>query len=144
VEIEPSQLGPRRSRKALSDINVTPLVDVMLVLLIIFLITAPMLRQGIDVKLPRSSQREFEESDQDRYIITVTRDQEVYLDESPIPLEHLELKLRQLKSTDGIGALFLKADEAVPYGFVIQVMDRIKRAGIDTLGMVTEPEQREE
>ena len=124
----------------LSEINVTPLVDVMLVLLIIFMVTSPMLHQGIDVQLPKASKRVFNEQEQTRYIITITKDLKVFLNQSQIPIEQLNFKLRQLKNTQNVNSIFLKADERVQYGDVIKIIDEIKKAGIDTIGMVTEEE----
>ncbi len=128
-----------KAKSALSDINVTPLVDVMLVLLIIFMVTAPMMQQGIEVNLPKASKRPMQDSNEEQFILSVTRENEVFLNESKIPLEHLRLKLSQLNASKVIEALFLKADSEVSYGFVIKVMDAVKNAGIETLGMVTEP-----
>jgi biopolymer transport protein TolR len=126
--------------KGLNEINVTPLVDVMLVLLIIFMVTAPMMKHGIDVALPQASERLFPEGTEGRYILTVASDHQVYLDNRKIPLEHLEFKLRSLNTSSKIEALFLEADKSLPYGEVVQVMDIIKKAGIKTMGMVTKPQ----
>jgi biopolymer transport protein TolR len=123
----------------LNEINVTPLVDVMLVLLIIFMVTAPMLKHGIDVSLPQASERLFPEGSESRYLLTIAEDQQVYLDNRNIPLEHLEFKLRSLNESAEISALFLEADKTLPYGFVVEVMDIIKKSGIKTMGMVTKP-----
>jgi len=123
----------------LNEINVTPLVDVALVLLIIFMVAAPMLKQGIDVALPQASERLFPEETDNRFILTVDKDGELYLDNRRIPREHLELKLRQLNESTRVSALFLEADTSLPYGDVVAIMDIIKRSGIRTLGMVTKP-----
>ena len=136
----PASPGALNSRSTLSDINVTPLVDVFLVLLIIFMITAPMMQQGIEVNLPESSERPFQPEKEDRFIISISRDANIYLNDSKIPLEQLEAKLRQLNTSQPIRALYLKADESVSYGVVVRVMDRVKAAGIDNLGMVTKLE----
>jgi len=121
----------------LTEINVTPLVDVTLVLLIIFMITAPMLKQGIDISLPQASERLFPEENETRYILTLDKQGELYLDKRRIPFEHLEFKLRQLNESTRIDALFLEADTSLPYGDVIRVMDVVKKSGIRTMGMVT-------
>ena len=139
-----SSSGNRRSRltglsAGLNEINVTPLVDVMLVLLIIFMVTAPMLKHGIDVALPQASERLFPDGTESRYILTIAKDNQVYLDNRKIPLEHLEFKLRSLNDTAKISALFLEADKNLPYGFVMEVMDIVKKSGIKTMGMVTKP-----
>ncbi|MBN1354873.1 biopolymer transporter ExbD [bacterium] len=123
----------------LNEINVTPLVDVMLVLLIIFMVTAPMLKHGIDVALPQASERLFPEGTESRYILTIAEDQQIYLDNRQIPLEHLEFKLRSLNESASISALFLEADRNLPYGYVVEVMDIVKKSGIKTMGMVTKP-----
>lgn len=126
------RLGP-----ALSEINVTPFVDVVLVLLIIFLITAPMLLRGIDVQVPKSETKNIEP--EERLVVSITRDRVIYLDDQVVTLARLEKVLEGLKRRNPKAAIFLKADEAVPYGTVVKVMDVVKKAGIDRLGMVTEP-----
>jgi biopolymer transport protein TolR len=126
------------SRATLAEINVTPLVDVMLVLLIIFMITAPMLQQGVDVNLPvaiGSPQPEREE----QIVLTVTKKGEVYLNQTLYKLEALRPKLQALYQTQRDRGIFLRADTDVPYGTVVQVMDEVKKAGIIKLGMITQP-----
>ena len=125
--------------EGLTDINVTPLVDVMLVLLIIFMVTAPMMKHGIDVALPQASERLFPEKSNGRYILSITKDKNIYLDGRKIPIEHLEFKLRSLNENKKIQALFLEADKSLPYGYVVKIVDIVKKAGIKTLGMVTKP-----
>jgi len=129
--------GNRRTGSALSEINVTPFVDVVLVLLIIFLITAPMLIRGIDVNVPRSESRNTEPDE--RLVVSITKDQAVYLDEQRIELPRLETVLAGFKERNPSATIYIKADQNVPYGVVIRVMDAAKKAGIDKLGMVTEP-----
>jgi biopolymer transport protein TolR len=127
-----SRLGP-----ALSEINVTPFVDVVLVLLVIFLITAPMMLGGIDVRVPRTETRNVQP--EERLVLTVTRDRGVYLENQPITLDRLSKVLGGMAKRNPKSSVFLKADEAVAYGTVMRVMDVIKKAGIDRVGMVTEP-----
>jgi biopolymer transport protein TolR len=127
----------RRAGSALSEINITPFVDVVLVLLIIFLITAPMLIRGIDVNVPRSESRNTEPDE--RLVVAITKDQVIYLDDQPIPLLRLEKVLAGLKGRNAAASIYIKADKDVPYGMVIKVMDAAKKAGIDKLGMMTEP-----
>jgi len=122
---------------ALSEINITPFVDVVLVLLVIFMITAPMLIRGIDVQVPRTETRNVQP--EERLILTVTKNKMIYLDDQPITLSRLEKVLTGLRKRNPHAAVFLRADENVPYGVVVQVMDVVKKAGIDRLGMVTEP-----
>ena len=125
--------------EGMNEINVTPLVDVILVLLIIFMVTAPMMKQGIDIALPQASERLFPEELQNRYILSIAADRQIYLDNKKIPREHLEFKLRSLNTSTHIEALFLEADKSLDYGYVVEVMDIIKNAGIKTMGMVTKP-----
>lgn len=143
----PSRTGRRKriqpAGTELTQINLTPLVDVALVLLIIFMVTAPMLKQGIDVALPQASERLFPEETESRYILTVDKEGELYLDNRRIPREHLEFKLRQLNESSQLSALFLEADTSLPYGDVVDIMDIIKKSGIKTLGMVTRPRDGE-
>ncbi len=127
----------RRAGSALSEINITPFVDVVLVLLVIFLITAPMLVRGIDVNVPRSESRNTEPDE--RLVVSITKDRAVFLDEQRIELPRLEKVLAGLKERNPSATIYIKADQDVPYGVVIEVMDAAKKAGIDKLGMVTEP-----
>jgi biopolymer transport protein TolR len=127
----------RRAGSALSEINITPFVDVVLVLLVIFLITAPMLIRGIDVNVPRSESRNTEPDE--RLVVSITKDRTVFLDEQRIELPRLEKVLAGLKERNPSATIYIKADQNVPYGVVIEVMDAAKKAGIDKLGMVTEP-----
>ena len=125
----------------LNEINVTPLVDVMLVLLIIFMVTAPMLKQGIDISLPQASERLFPEGTENRFILSIDLNGDVYLDNRKIPVEHLEFKLRSLNESGEIAALFLEADQNLPYAKVIEIMDLIKNSGVKTLGLVTKAKE---
>ncbi len=129
--------GGGRMGPALADINVTPFVDVMLVLLVIFLITAPMMLGGIDVRVPRTETRNIKP--EERLVLTVTRDRGVFLENQPISLDRLSNVLKGMVRRNPKSAVFLKADEAVAYGTVMKVMDVIKKAGVDRVGMVTEP-----
>jgi len=129
--------GETRLGPAMADINVTPFVDVVLVLLIIFLITAPMLLGGIDVRVPKTAARNIQP--EERLVVTITRDRGVFLDNQPISLDRLSKVLSGMVRRSPKAAVFLKADEAVAYGAVMKVMDVIKKAGIDRVGMVTEP-----
>jgi biopolymer transport protein TolR len=129
--------GDARLGPALADINITPFVDVVLVLLVIFLITAPMMLGGIDVKVPKTETRTSKP--EERLVLTVTRDRGVYLENQPISLDRLTKVLSGMVQRNAKAAVFLKADEAVAYGVVMKVMDVIKKAGIDRVGMVTEP-----
>jgi biopolymer transport protein TolR len=123
----------------LAEINVTPLVDVMLVLLIIFMITAPMLTQGLTVELPPAEGRNFETTAADPSTISVARDGAVFVDGIPVGTEDLELTLGSLLRGRKIRRALLEADQNVPYGRVIAVVDVMNRAGVEQLGMVTRP-----
>ncbi|MBI5050906.1 MAG: ExbD/TolR family protein [Nitrospirae bacterium] len=122
-----------KQRQALSEINVTPFVDVMLVLLVIFMVTAPLLQQGLDVNLPQASGKEL--SPAERIIITIKRDGKIYLDKIPVSIDTLKSSLAGKSNRD----VFLKADKDVPYGLVVEVMGELREIGIERLGMVTEP-----
>ena len=129
-----------RSR-LLSEINVVPLVDVVLVLLIIFMVTAPLLYRGIDVDLPKSATNTIQP--EERIILTVSKLQTIYLDREEMNLSRLEKSLTDRAKTNPEIAVYLRADEQVPYGMIVQIMDIIKRVGIDRLGMVTNPAEPE-
>jgi biopolymer transport protein TolR len=122
----------------MSDINVTPLVDVMLVLLIIFMVTAPMMMQGVEVNLPQTTTKHIK-TREDPLILTINKERVIFLEKHQIKLDSLETKIRKIFKNRREKEVLLRADEDVPYGFVIKVIASVKRAGIDKLGMVTEP-----
>jgi biopolymer transport protein TolR len=122
----------------MSDINVTPLVDVMLVLLIIFMVTAPMMMQGVEVNLPKTTTRHIK-TREDPLLLTVNKKREIFLERHKIKLEGLDIKIKKIFENRREKEVLLRADKDVPYGFVIKVIANVKRAGIDKLGMVTEP-----
>ena len=121
-----------------SEINVTPLVDVMLVLLIIFMVSAPMMTTGIDVDLPKTHAPRMEVEEQ-KLLLTITKDQKVYLGETEVPYDNLEQALTTNARLQTERELYLQADEAVPYGFVAKVMALVRKGGIEKLGLVTDP-----
>jgi biopolymer transport protein TolR len=121
----------------LAEINVVPLVDVVLVLLIIFMVTAPLMYRGIDIDLPRSSVNTIKP--EDRVVLTVSRDRAVFIDKARVPRVGLEEALGKLARSRPDLTLYLRADRDVSYGTVVEVMDAIKQAGIERLGMITEP-----
>jgi biopolymer transport protein TolR len=121
----------------LSEINIVPLVDVVLVLLLIFMLTAPMMYQGIDVNLPRAAAKPT--AVEERMVLTVTRDQAIYLNERRLTPTGVEQALRDAFKNRTDKTLYLKADAGLAYGAVVETMDRVRRAGIERLGMVTEP-----
>ncbi len=125
-----------RRRQALSEINVTPFVDVMLVLLIIFMATAPLLQQGVDVNLPQVTGQRL--SPAERIVITIKKGGKIYLNKSAVTLDTLSSGLSGKTGEE----VFLKADKDVPYGIVVAVMGKLREIGIEKLGMVTEPKAR--
>lgn len=124
-----------KERRVLSEINVTPLVDVMLVLLIIFMVTAPLLKQGIDVDLPQAKGKAMPV--EERFVIVIKKDGSFYLNDKKMSLARLVEKLRAVSKINP--DVYLEADKRVPYGHVVKLMAEIKEAGIEKLGMVTEP-----
>jgi biopolymer transport protein TolR len=130
--------GSRSENRAMSDINVTPLVDVILVLLIIFMVTAPMMQQGMDVDLPQTTSRPIEGQEQ-RIVITINSKREVYINQEKVDPLLLRRRLERSTAVRLNKEVLLRADRSVPYGFVVQTMAEIKNAGIEKLGMVTEP-----
>ncbi|MCP4200015.1 MAG: protein TolR [Proteobacteria bacterium] len=126
------------SNAPMSEINITPFVDVMLVLLIIFMVTAPMMSKGVDIDLPKAKAAPME-VDESKLLMTIDAKQNVYLGETQIPHAKLEDALANNVRLQREGELYLEADRSIPYGFVVQVMAIVKRAGIPKLGMVTDP-----
>ncbi len=124
-----------KNRSVLSEINITPFVDVMLVLLVIFMVTAPLLQQGVDVNLPRAKGKDL--PPEERISLVIRKDRSIYMNETPITITEMRRKLEAISKQNP--NIFLKADKDVPYGLVVEVMGEIKEAGIEKLGMVTEP-----
>jgi TolR protein len=122
----------------MGDINVTPLVDVMLVLLIIFMIATPMLHQGIQVSLPRAEAKNLPLKIQDPLVVSINRDGAVFLRSTPVALADLPARLKDEMRGREDETVFLQGDREVPYGRVIEVLDRLHREGIQHVGMVTE------
>ncbi len=127
---------------ALSEINVTPLVDVMLVLLIIFMIAAPMLTTGVNVELPKADAPRMD-IDQDHPLITVQRDQRIFLFDEEVSLDVLRERLLTDERIRNVDEVFVQADEQVPYGAVAQVLALVRQAGIGKMGLVTDPLTKE-
>lgn len=129
-------------RQLVSDINVTPLVDVMLVLLIIFMVTAPMMTQGLDVDLPETTTKSLRQ-DEDPIVVTIDKEGRISLDQTEVTRQVLFQNLSGLDSGLKEKPIFLKADKAVTYGVVVTIMADIKKAGFDKLGMITQPEEEQ-
>ena len=130
-----------RNEKLVSEINVTPLVDVILVLLIIFMVTAPMLQMGIDINLPRVKAKSIDVNEE-KLILTIDKKEEVYINNHRIALQDLGAKLECIFKNRIEREVFMRADKEVPYGFVVQVMSEVRKAGVDKLGMITEPPKK--
>lgn len=126
-----------RTQSALADINITPLVDVILVLLIIFMVTAPVIQSGIDVSVPKT--RTVKEITQERTVITINKDQRVFLGSDPININEIGTKLRQKIRDPRNQSIFVRADENVPFGAFATVMDAVKQAGFANVSIVTQP-----
>jgi biopolymer transport protein TolR len=122
----------------LADINVTPLVDVMLVLLIIFMVTAPMLHQGISVALPKTATTNLASTLEDPIVISISKDGLYYINETPVARGLLKDRLRAILKGRKEKAVLLKADRSLSYGTVIETLDLLNRMGIESLGMITD------
>jgi biopolymer transport protein ExbD len=121
-----------------ADINVTPLVDVMLVLLIIMMLIAPMLQQGVSVKLPQASNTADKPETQDQTVVAVTSDKRVYLNGVPIQEAELTTKITTLMETKKEKIVLIKGDEEAPYSSIMNAMDRLREANIENIGLITE------
>jgi len=130
--------GGPSGRAPLGEINVTPLVDVMLVLLIIFMVAAPMMTTGVPVDLPQA-RAERMEVEQDKLLLSIDAQQHVYLGEDEVPVERLADVILHNAKIQEDGELYVQADQAVPYGFVVRVFALIREAGVQKLGLVTDP-----
>lgn len=130
----------RGNKGLVSEINVTPLVDVMLVLLIIFMVTAPMMTQGLEVDLPETTARSLRQKEEP-LVVTLDKDGKISLGKTEVILALLRQSLKKEYQKDKERSIFLKADKQVPYGLVVSIMAEIKSAGFDKLGMITQPRQ---
>jgi biopolymer transport protein TolR len=126
-----------KTQSALADINITPLVDVVLVLLIIFMVTAPVLQSGIDVSVPKT--RTVRQITEERQVITINKDQRIFLGNDAININEIGTKLRQKIRDPRNQFIFVRADENVPFGVFATVMDAVKQAGITNVSIVTQP-----
>ncbi len=127
----------RRTSHIMRELNLVPLIDVLLVVLFFYMIISPMMSRGLDVNLPRSEANTIKP--EDRMVLTVTRAQEIFVEQERVDIARLKDILDSIRKTKPQINVYLRADRDAPYGAVVQVMDTVKRAGIDRLGMVTEP-----
>jgi biopolymer transport protein TolR len=127
----------RRERHLMREINLVPLIDVLLVVLFFYMIISPMMSRGLDVNLPKSEANTVKQ--EDRVVLTVTRSQELFVEQERVNVSKLKDVLDSIRKSKPLVNVYLRADKDAPYGAVVQVMDVVKRAGIDRLGMVTEP-----
>jgi len=126
-----------QTRTSLADINITPLVDVVLVLLVIFMITEPVLQSGIEVNVPKT--RTVKQITEQRLVVTIDRDQNVFLNDQPVNIHDLPGKLRQPGGDTSHQSIYLRSDERVPFGAFASVMDAVKQSGITNVSIVTQP-----
>jgi biopolymer transport protein TolR len=126
-----------QTRSSLAEINITPLVDVVLVLLVIFMITEPVLQSGIEINVPKT--RTVKQITEQRMVVDIDRDAQIFLNDQPINIHDLPAKLRQPGVDPAHQAIYLRADERVSFGNVATVMDAVKQAGITNVSIVTEP-----
>lgn len=132
-------MGSGKNDRFMSDINVTPFVDVMLVLLIIFMVTAPMMMQGVDVALPEATAEPLLTENQDQLLVSIDNQSRVFINDIQVSVEELNTKLKKILSGRSDRQVYLKADKEIAYGKVVRVMSEIKLSGVEKLGMVTLP-----
>jgi biopolymer transport protein TolR len=130
--------SPQRDATTIAQINVTPLVDVMLVLLVIFMVTAPIIQQGVQVNLPQAKAGAIPGTEE-LLVVTISKNGKVYLNDNSISLAELGVKLRAIRKLQADKQVYLRADQDVRYGLVMKTIAEIKQAGIERLGMVTRP-----
>lgn len=130
-----------RTQTSLAEINIIPLVDVVLVLLIIFMLTAPVIQSGIEINVPKT--RQVRELTQQRILIQIDREQRLYLQSEPININQLGGKLKERIKDPAQAKIYLRADEEVPFGTIAKVMDTAKSAGVENISIVTQPLERE-
>lgn len=136
-------IGGNNRDRLMSEINVTPFVDVMLVLLVIFMVTAPMMMQGVDVSLPETTSEALP-SQKEHLVLTINKDGKIFINDFEVTLDFLQEKLEKILAGRPDREVFLRADKEIPYGVVVSVMSAVKGAGVERLGMVTVPEPPDE
>ncbi len=134
--------GSQHGGMAISQINVTPLVDVMLVLLVIFMVTAPIIQQGVQVNLPQAKAGAITGTEE-LLVVTIAKNGKVYLNDTAMTLDELGNKLRAIRKLQADKQVYLRADQDVRYGLVMKTIAEIKQAGIERLGMITRPSSEE-
>lgn len=142
------QTGKNNGRTVMSEINVTPFVDVMLVLLVIFMVTTPILYQGVDVNLPKTESRPMPSLDREKkVVVTLNSSGEIFIEKERYSPDQLRIEIRKLMAERGKNLtdedVFLRADTSVPYGTVVEVMSEIRNAGVQKIGLITEPVPKE-
>jgi biopolymer transport protein TolR len=130
--------GPSEGTGAISDINVTPLVDVMLVLLVIFMVTAPILQQGVSIDLPKVAAAPLA-GDEEQLVVNVNKTGQVFLNDTPMTIDALTTKLAAIRAARPDRQVFVRADQSVPYGQVMKTMAAVRESGLTRVGLVTEP-----
>lgn len=130
----------KREYRPMADINVTNLVDVVLVLLIVFMISAPMMQAGVEIDLPKASESPRDVSA--GIVISIDKNQQIYIDQYKVSMDQFESRLTTIREVKKFRPIFIRADRTVPYGTVIELMAKIKKMGIENVGLVTEPESR--
>jgi biopolymer transport protein ExbD/biopolymer transport protein TolR len=126
-----------RTQTSMAEINIVPLVDVVLVLLIIFMLTAPIIQSGIEINVPKT--RTVKELTQERLVVSINRAQELFVDSTRVNINELEQKLKSRVKDPAQAMIYLRPDEEVPFGSIAKVMDRAKQAGIVNINVVTQP-----
>jgi biopolymer transport protein TolR len=126
-----------KTQVSLAEINVVPLVDVVLVLLIIFMLTAPIIQSGIEINVPKT--KTVKELTQERILVSIDREQKLFLNDDPININELESRLKKRIKDPSLAMIYLRADEEVPFGTIAKVMDRAKIAGVENISVVTQP-----
>jgi biopolymer transport protein TolR len=127
-----------KSKRQISDINITPLVDVMLVLLIIFMVTAPMMQQGVEVQLPETKATGIQTSDKP-FVLSIKKNGQIFIDKTPYAMTNLEAKLKTTYATRSDKSIYIQADKKVEYGIVAEAMSEVRAAGIKNINLVTVP-----